>query len=270
MEVDLLFPDDRLAIEFNGVWWHSEDNVGRDRHLLKRRRLEEQGFELVTVWSDVWQQRRDAVLRMLASRLGVVDSLLPRYHARSLRFVCVSGRDASSFMEANHIQGAVSATRHFGLADGCGTLLAVMSVRRERPSGRLSKGEGTWTIVRYATSAHVVGGFSRILAHAEKALLGEGECLRTWLTFSDCDLSSGAMYASCGFSHDGEVAPDYRYAGSFTGWRRVPKESFQKSRFRDDDNLVWDESWTESQAARQNGLYRCYDSGKIRWIRHVG
>jgi hypothetical protein len=54
-----------------------------------------------------------------------------------------------------------------------------------------------------------------------------------------------------------------------TGWVRRPNESFQRRDFREHDELLWDESWSESYAAKENGLWRIWDSGKIRWVKDV-
>jgi hypothetical protein len=133
----------------------------------------------------------------------------------------------------------------------------------------MRRSEGTWEIQRYATLGTVSGGFSRLLSHAEHELAQEGVCLRKWISFSSNDVSDGGMYERCGFVRDADIRPDYRYAGRMTGWVRRPKESFQRRDFRERDDLLWDESWSESHAAKENGLWRIWDSGKIRWIKGV-
>lgn len=77
------------------------------------------------------------------------------------------------------------------------------------------------------------------------------------------------MYVASGFSLDCELPPNYWYAGNVTDGRRVPKESFQKARFANDSRLVFEEGKTERELAEMNGLWRCWDSGKLRWTRDV-
>ena len=77
------------------------------------------------------------------------------------------------------------------------------------------------------------------------------------------------IYERLGFRRDGDVRPDYRYFGHLTGDVRRPKESFQLRRFRDDPALVWEDGWTEARAARENGLSRVWDAGKVRWVLDV-
>ena len=89
------------------------------------------------------------------------------------------------------------------------------------------------------------------------------------MTFADAMVSDGALYERTGFTADRTLAPDYRYAGPRTRWVRMPKESYQRKRFREDPDLVWDETWTEAEAAARNGLYRVWDAGKTRYVRDV-
>ena len=65
------------------------------------------------------------------------------------------------------------------------------------------------------------------------------------------------------------IEPNFWYVGGATGNRRAPKESFQKRHFRDNPRLLWQEEWTEKQAALANGLYRVYDASKIIWSKEI-
>ena len=69
-ELDMVVPHARLAIEFNGVYWHSEA-VGRskDYHLQKFLRCKAAGLQLLQVWEDDWRDKQDIVKRMIAAKL---------------------------------------------------------------------------------------------------------------------------------------------------------------------------------------------------------
>ena len=282
-ELDVVVPSLKVAFEFNGTYWHSEAaGKGRGYHRQKRELAESAGYTLYHIWQDVWELSHDAACRMVAAKLGATVRLADvlgdeigvkaceTVFARRLSCETVTGHVASQFLDANHIQGSTPATRHFALVDGDGDVRALMSVRSPRLSSRTHRPEGMWEIARYATLGHVPGGFTRLLAFAERTLLGEGVDLREWVSFSDNDVSDGSMYAKCGFTLDQELAPDYRYVlPDDMEHRRRPKEAFQRKRFRSDPDLVWDESWTESEAAEANGLWKCWDSGKRRWVRVV-
>ena len=260
-ELDFVIPDAKVAVEFNGLYWHSVD-AGKDPmyHRRKWQQVSEAGYQLVQIWEDDWVNRRGVCVALLAAKLGCVQGR--RLFARKLVVEQVSGVEAGLFMDANHIQGRCNAQWHWGLRDG-DELVAVVSVRKSRD------GVGVLEICRYATSCMVVGGFSKLLKAAERELLEDGEPLVRWISFSANDVSDGNLYATCGFKVLAENDPEYQYVGRFTDMQRTSKRSFQRKRFRDDPKLLWDDSWTEREAARRNGLLRVYDSGKVKWMKEV-
>lgn len=277
---DVFVPALSVAVEFNGLYWHHDGRVSRDHHADRTALAAKQGVRLVHVWEDDWRDRRDVVIRGLAARLGV-SSALPKVladldpkcwqtaGARTLELAEVDGSHSAAFMDANHIQGAVACTRWFALRDHDGDIRALLGLRSPRANARTKRAEGQWEITRYATRGTVPGGFSRLLRLAERNLLAEGVTLTQWVTFAAKDISEGGMYEATGFTVAGEQRPDYRYVGPRTRWRRTPKERFQRKRFREDPDLLWDESWTERQAAEANGLLRIWDSGKTKYIKDV-
>lgn len=266
-ELDIVIPELKVAIEFNGLWWHSVE-AGKPRlyHRDKRRACERAGYRLIQIWEDDWRDRRDVVLRMLAAKLGVATD--ERIFARKLDVRVIRPSEAFSFLAANHIQGAAVSTMHVG-GFFEGHLVAVMSLRDAAMSSRMGYADGEWEVRRYATSCTVVGGFSKLLAFAEREISRRGLALSRWVSISDCDVSDGGMYRACGFTLDRELPPDYRYWGKVTGNVRKSKESFQIRRFRERDDLFFEEGMSERDLACLNGLCRVYDSGKMRWVRDV-
>lgn len=193
LELDIVVPSRHIAIEFNGVFWHGEDaGKSRSYHRDKRRACEAVGYQLVQVWEDDWNRRRDVVVRMLATKLHAIDHLervgidsshARRLFARKLAFGVLDAGRAHAFLDENHVQGAVTATVHFALFDG-DVPVAVMSVRSPRNNARMRRASGEWEIQRYATSCSVVGGFSKILSHSTRYLLDAGHELSRWISFS--------------------------------------------------------------------------------------
>ena len=247
-ELDIYIPSKSVAVEFNGLYWHSED-AGKDRHYHQRKwqRCADKGIQMVTVWEDDWRDRRDICQRMIARKLGVSQER--RLNARSLTVTTVDRVEARDFLEANHIQGATAMSEAFGLRDG-GELVAVMCMKWRTKS--------EVELVRFATSAIVRGGHSRLLKHAVAAMQPQRV-----VTFADHAVSDGGLYEQCGFGKDAELRPDYTYY--FRG-ERVHKFLFRLKRFRNDPNLLWDESWTEQQAAAENKIPRIWDYGKTRYV----
>lgn len=286
-EVDVLVGT--LAIEFNGTFWHSEV-AGRasTSHAVKAEALRDAGFELLTVWEDDWAdpQRRAILVTTIAHRLRRMDRLtealktagIPdqfdqrftqRRGARSLRLGPVDSATANAFFARTHVQGPVTLTQSFALFDETDQPRAIVGLRSPRHSARARRADGEWEIQRYATMGIIPGGFSRLVAYAAGELRAQGLTVNRWVSLAANESSQGALYAASGFAVDGTVPPSYWYSGGPLRSRRVPKESFQRRRFREDPALLWDESWTERIAAAKNGLYRVYDAGKTRWVKDI-
>lgn len=280
-EIDIWLPDYQLGIEFNGLYWHSEHFKDSNYHAQKTALVRASGADLIHIWADQWVSHKDCVVRMLAHRLHAKEHLPQALnvsmdidthtaYARTLEASRISAFDAYEFLDTYHLQGRVVSTYHFALRNE-GRIYAVLSVRSPHNNARLGHHEGRWTIQRYATACSVPGGFSKLLAYAENYIHQQGHTLTEWVTFSSNDVSAGDLYAATGFVHDGDVPADYWYSGGFVDLhnQRASKENFQKKRFRTDPNLVFENHWTEHEAALANGLYRIYDAGKKRWIKKV-
>ena len=285
IEVDILVGD--LAIEFNGLFWHStQGGRASGYHRDKLRALRSAGLSLITVWEDQWidPERRAIVLRLIAHRMRRADHLeaafeaagiahlydpavIERHGARTLELQELTGAAAEAFFDRHHIQGAVRLTRAFGLVDDGGAVRAVLGLRSAQHNARAQRRDGDWEIQRYATAGTIPGGFTRLLHHARAVLDAEGSAVKRWVTISADEISDGALYAATGFEIDGTIPPSYWYSGGHLRTQRAAKEGFQLKRFRKDPALRYEEGWTEHEAATANKLYRVYDAGKTRWTK---
>ena len=247
-ELDIYLPSHNLAIEFNGLYWHSEESgKASDYHLSKHAACAERGIQLLTIWEDDWRDRRPIVERMLKEKLGISDE--PRVAARKTKVVLLTRQEIAPFMQMYHIQGAASGSYYLGLKEkGTDNLVAAMILTR--------RGD-TLTLDRYATSCNVPGGHSKLIAYVQREIP-----FSSLITFADLCISDGALYEKTGWTRDTILAPDYRYI--YNG-ERAHKFNFRKKRFRDNPDLLWEEGLTERQLAELNGLQKVWDCGKIRY-----
>ena len=239
-----------MGFEFNGLIWHSEKYRERNYHAQKTQDATAVGIQLIHIWEDDWEFRKDIVKSMVASKLGCNQQ--PIIGARDC-FVDkdVPRNEASTFLNTHHIQGAPgSATLYYGLRDNTGALTAVMTVLRQG---------STFTLNRYATARRVPGGFTRLLKYLKEHVI---QFNGTIVTFSDNCTSDGSLYAHTGFTCDKLLPPDYMYLRKK---QRYHKFGFRKDRFRRDPSLRYVEGMTERELAELNSLYRIWDAGKVRW-----
>lgn len=249
MEVDILIPNHNFAIEFNGLYWHTE-KMGKDKtyHYNKWKNCKDLGIQLVQIWEDEWKSNPSLIQTMLLHKLGASKS--DKVPARKTIIEEIDVDAARLFLDANHIQGFSSGSYYFGLKRD--TKLHAVIVLKKEQGNKLN-------IIRYATNASVTGGFTKLLNYAEKALEPH-----SFITFSDHCVSDGSLYAKNGFIIDKNIEPDYRY---IIGMKRQHKYGYRLKRFREDPKLLWLEGKTERELAELNGIDRIWDAGKFRWLK---
>lgn len=247
-ELDVYIPALKLAVEFNGVYWHSEAHLHKDYHYKKMMACRVAGVRLVQVWEDDWDLREPIVREHL--RQVLQTSNLERVSARKTTVREVQVEEARGFMNTHHIQGFVGATHHIGLKHH-GDLVAVAS---------LTKSGGDFILSRFATSVNVRGGHSKLVTYFERNF-SYGKLL----TFADLTFGSGGLYRGTGWVEDGLVPPDYSYLRG--GVVREHKFNYRLKRFQEDPTLIYKAGCTERELARINKLLRVYDAGKIRFVK---
>lgn len=253
-ELDIYIPDRKIAVEFNGLYWHTE-SAGKDRsyHYSKWRKCRDRGIQLITVWEDEWRDKRPIIEKMLAHKLGVSEEI--RTFARKTTVVELDSAVAREFCDTHHIQGSANGSVYLGLENDSGELVAV-SV--------WCKNGTTLYLDRYCTSTTVIGGMGKLLK-AGKAWARNNNCYRI-VTFADHQVSDGNLYETLGFTKDKELPPDYKYV---VGGRRKHKFGYRLKRFQSDPKLLYKPGYTETQLAQLNGLERVWDCGKTRYVMEV-
>jgi hypothetical protein len=255
-QVDLYLPDHNIAIEYNGLYWHSEA-AGKDNqyHYNKWKACKDKGIQLIQIWEDDWKRNPELVKNMLAHKLGV--SATGKTYARQTTVVELGKQQTREFLALNHIQGNVDGSLRYGLMYR-DELVAVIVFKVE--PGTNGK---TLNLLRFATSRQVVGGFTKLLKHLEKTHPEITEIV----TFSDNCVSDGGLYENTGFKAVKQLKPDYSYLVS--GERRH-KFGYRLSSFRNNPELKYEEGLSEKQLALLNGLTRIWDAGKTKWVKTVG
>lgn len=254
MELDIYVPEKKIAIEYNGLYWHSDLKIADIKyHYNKWLRAKEAGIQLIQIWEDELNRNPEQIKAMLLHKLGI--SQQERIFARKTYVNTVTKSEAEEFFRENHVQGYASGSYYFGLREkATDTLVSVIAFKKEKGNAL--------NIIRYATSKNVVGGFTKLMSMAERTLKPS-----SFVTFSDNCVSDGSLYANNGFIADKELAPDYRYV---VKRERKHKFGYRLKKFREDPNLLWQEGLTERELAKLNGIPRIWDAGKIRWVRKTG
>lgn len=111
LELDIVVPDKKLAIEFDGLHWYNENVVQWNLHVNKTNLCEECGYQLIHVFEDEWHNKKEIVKSRISGLLGKND----RIFARKCKVKQIDSKTTVDFLNACHIQGACSSKYHYGL-----------------------------------------------------------------------------------------------------------------------------------------------------------
>lgn len=161
-ELDVYVPEASFAIEFNGLYWHSE-GVRRDcgYHNRKSIACRENDISLLHVFQDEWRDKRQIVESMITNRLG----LSKRVWARKCEILEIDPCDSKEFFNKNHIDGDVRGFVTYGLTHE-GKIVSAMKLRRPHSK----KWSGFVEVARYSCvlGEDVIGGHSKLISHVRR------------------------------------------------------------------------------------------------------
>lgn len=245
LELDIVLPDFKIAIEYNGLYWHSEIFKDKQYHARKTELASNAGYTLVHIFEDEWINNRSIVESRLLSMLNKNT----RIYARNCSVVELSSNTANAFLKHTHLQGTGRSNVRYGLLHN-DTLVAVMTFLHND----ISKGVKGWELNRFATSAgiNVVGGASKLFKH-----FISNHSPSTVTTFADRRWSSSSkFYETLGFTFAHTTAPNYWYTMS-NEIKRYHRYGLRKPAGT---------TLTEAELRQQQGYTRIYDCGNNKYI----
>ena len=246
-EVDIYIPSHNLAIEFNGLYWHSEDQ-GKDKryHLDKTIACEEKDAQLIHIFEDEWRDKQQIVKNRLRHLLSATSH---KIYARTCDIRNVDSQLASKFLNKYHLQGATNGSINLGLYKN-GRLVALMTFCKSRFNKKYN-----WELLRYCTigSFSIIGGASKLFKHFVSNYSG------SIISYADRRWSNGNLYKQLGFSQLTSSAPAYYYVRDDVRYNRI---KFQKHKLATVLE-TFDPELSEFQNMIINGYERVWDCGNL-------
>lgn len=252
-ELDFYLPNKHLAIEFDGLFWHSEENgKGANYHLHKTELCKDRGIQLIHIFEDEWLDKMDIVKGRLKNMLGLYSKTV---YARLCTTKMISHDDAHRFVNENHIQGTCQSNIDIGLFYG-GDLVSVMTFGKARFNKNYE-----WELLRFCSKLgyHVIGGAGKMLKYFERTYTP-----KSVISYADRRWSVGKLYGALGFELIGMSRPAYFYINHH---KRFSRFGFQKHKLRN-KLKVYDENLTEVENMRANGYYRIWDCGNLVFVKN--
>lgn len=251
-EIDIIFPDHELGVEYCGLYWHSELK-GKDRkyHINKLDICNKAGYRLITIFEDEWINKKDIVMSRLKNILGIKNNNV--IYARNCYVEEISSIQAREFCEKNHLQGYTGSSVKIGLFYES-ELVSVMTFAKPSIS-KGAKHKNGWELSRFCSKIDwlVVGGASKLLKYFENKYNNI-----YIFSYADRRWSDGNLYSKLGFKFSGYTKPNYWY---FKNQYRIHRFALRK-------NSIDDKSISEWANRVNQGYNRIWDCGNYKFIKH--
>jgi len=102
-ELDIYIPSKNIAIEFDGLYWHSELFKDKRYHLNKTEECLNKNIQLIHIFEDEWVFKQDIVKSRLKQILGINNS--ERIHTKEYEIKEIDSKIKNEFLNKYHIQG---------------------------------------------------------------------------------------------------------------------------------------------------------------------
>ena len=252
-EIDFYFPDNKIAIEIDGLYWHSEVFDNAKAKLVKTQMAYRKDVKLIHVFEDEILYKPEIVISRVRSLLGENQKIFARKcQVRELSFI-----EKRNFFNNTHIDGDTSSSFAYALIYN-DEIVQAISIMKSRFDKTVD-----FEIIRSSSKQGitVIGGLSKLFSHIKH--------LGSFITFADLRWGEGSSYEKAGFIREEDTNPGYSYFKSSEGIKRHSRLKFQKSKLK---NLLsnFDQTLSEADNMHNNGWLKIFDCGNAKYSYHKG
>lgn len=247
-EIDVLVKD-KLAIEFDGLYWHSELFLNKTYATEKLDRCSLAGIKTFRIFEDEWRDKNNLVKAMIRSRLGLVTE---KIYARKCVIKLLTVSERKKFFNENHLEGDVSAKIAWGLFFK-DELVAALSLRKPFHKKYV---KDSIEIARFCQKQNVsvTGALSKFVSIAS-AWAKQNNFLQL-ITYVDKRLGDGSGYTKSGFNEiKNQSAPRF--------WWTDFKQRFNRFSVRANTK----KAQTELDVAKDLGVYKIWSCSNAFFVK---
>ena len=257
-ELDIYYPDCKLAIEFNGTYWNSDLFKDKKYHQNKTVECAKLGIQLIHIFEYEWKddEKRNKLITLLSNKINGNKDVV---YARNIVIKHIEEAEYRQFLNNNHIQGYAPASIKLGaFRTETEELIGVMSFGKPRFNT-----EYQYELIRFVwkSGLTVVGGAEKMF----KFFITEFNP-DSVLTYSDISKFTGNIYSRLGFKSLCLTEPNYVWVNTFND---TVLSRYQTMRHKLLEIGLGDESMSESEIMQEAGFLKIYDCGniKLEWIK---
>lgn len=259
-ELDIYLPDQHLAIEYDGLYWHSEE-MGKDKnyHLYKTAACAKKGVDLIHIFEHEWvePEKQEKIKELLKSKLNIGQKIV---YARNLEVRYVTNKDIlKDFLEKYHLQGYVESELTLGLFDN-DELIQVMTFGLPRFNKNFDI-----ELLRLCTKHgyKVTGGAAKLFEHFKKDNTG-----LKLITYCDLSKFTGRVYEGLNFKQLTIAMPNYIYV-------KTQEHGYEiKTRYQCQKHKLLKQGYgnlgnTEQEIMTALGYVKFYDCGNAVYVYEI-
>jgi ribosomal protein S27E len=250
-ELDIYFPNQKVAVEYCGLFWHSDKHkrITSGYHRNKLDLCNQQNIRLLTIFEDEWKEHKEICISRINSALGAVQN---RVFARQCIAKEITSKKARDFLKQTHLQGSGKCKVAYGLFYK-DKLVQVMTFGA--PSrAHTTRGKKVLEMKRLAGELNtiIIGGAGKLLKLGlDYAKQNNYDAIKSY-----CDLrwGTGNLYQKLGFTktHETKYTPHYT-----DGYKRFRNQNLAQNKK--------ETGKTELEISQQQGFYKIYDCGHQTW-----
>ena len=242
LELDIYLPDINLAIEYDGINWHSDLYKPKNYHLNKTLKCNEVNITLFHIFEtdniEIWKS-------MISNKL----KLNQKIYARKCTIKELEYKEVKEFLDNNHLQKSCTSKINLGLFYNS-ELVEVMTFSTPRFNKKYD-----YELIRLCTKKYtsVVGGASKLFKYFRNKFKG------SIVSYANRRFSDGGIYKQLGFTELKASSPNYFYYkdGCFLNRVQCQKHKLVKMLDKFDPNM------TEYENMTNNNFLRIYDCGNL-------
>lgn len=243
-ELDVYIPSKSVAIEYNGLYWHSVERVSNVKsHQIKHDLCEAAGIQLLSIYEDEWRDKKDIVKSMIIHKLGMSN----RVHTRKLKVKKLSQKESKAFFEQNHLEGYTPSFLSFGLVDSNNQIYFAVALRKPFHKKKYTN---CLEISRTCTLLNKVvpGALSKLINYTKKYITSNNKNIKKLITYCDSRIGFGKSYELSGWKLIENSSSSLRF------WWTDFLHRYNRFKYRADK----ENNLSESQVAVLAGVVKIY------------
>lgn len=253
-EIDIYIPELKLAIEFNGNFWHSTLNKDKKYHQQKTLERLKQGIHLIHIFEYEWNNiKTQEKLKSYIKNLCMNKK--EKIYARDTQAYELLVDEDKDFLNTYHFQGYTSSNIKICLRYK-NDIVSVMTFGKPRFNNDT---EYQYELLRYCTKPeyNIVGGAEKLFSY----FLNKYNPTSI-VTYSDLSKFKGSVYPRIGFTIKGITDPNYKWVDCNTN---EALSRYQTMKHRLVEKGLGTEDQTEDEIMKNLGYVKIYDSGNMKF-----